>query len=390
MSIKNQINDAIMSIAKTNYIGSVLQCLKIIPDDSIGTAGVAYHKPIKSIVLLYSPTFFEKLSWDETKAVLIHEIDHILRKHIYIYNTLKAQKSDAKRLNIAMDLVINQHVPNLPKQGVFIQHFKTKDGKDFPKNESTETYYDLLDGASYNNPDTGDGEPQEMDKHYWDDIDNNEILEATKELVKRAQYVYEKTQGVKCKELGDLIEDLTKIKNDIDYKKLLLSTLRNTIPSKDIKKTWTRPSRRFGLIAKGSKIKDAPSVSIYADTSGSIGYEELNSFLNVVTGVINNGVSKINLHLFHERLYLQDKVWKKNSKLEQNDLRSGGTDLSEVVAKMKDSQDEIHIVLTDGYYSTNSWDKSLNSKKVVFLIRQGGSLEHPLKGLGKTVEYKDV
>lgn len=387
--VKNHIRDAIVSITNKHYFGYILQCLKIMPDESIGTMGVAYHKPMKSIVLLYSPSFVEKLSWEELKAVLIHEIDHILRKHIYIYNALKLVKSDAKRLNIAMDLVINQKIKDLPKMGVFIEHFKTAKGKPFPENESTETYYDLLEGASYDNPD-GSGEgPQTMDKHYWDDIDSNEFMDATKELVKRANYLHEKTYGTKCQELSDLINDLTKIRNDIDYKKLLLSTLRNSIPAKDIKKTWTRPSRRFGLAAKGSKIKEAPSVSIYADTSGSISYEELNSSLNIITDVIKQGCSKINVFLFHERLYHTQK-FKKGTKFDQEQLQSGGTELSEVITAMQDSQDEIHIVLTDGHYGTNSWDKSLNSKKVVFLIRQGGNLDHPLKGLGKTMEYKNV
>lgn len=389
VNIKERLQDAIASVAKASYIGSVMQCLKIVPDTSCPTAGVTYHKPTKSIIMIYSPDFMSKLTREELKAVFIHEIDHILRKHIFIYNSQKINRPDAKRLNFAMDLVINQHVPNLPEGALYIEHFKTKDGKPFPPHESTETYYDLLENCTYENPNgSGDG-PKEFDQHAWDNIEANEILEATGDLLKRAQYVHEKSHGTNSKELSDILNEINKVKNDINYKQLLRSTLRNSIPSKDIKKTWTRPSRRFGLIAKGSKIKDAPSVSIYCDTSGSIGYEELNSFLGVVTDVIHQGVSKINVHLFHERLY-NSIVFKKGRKFREDELQSGGTDLTDVVAKMKDSTDEIHIVLTDGYYSTNQWDKSLNSKKVVFLIRQGGSLEHPLKGLGKTIEYKNV
>ncbi len=395
MSIKNKVNEALISIAHKSYIGSVLQCLKIIPDPSIPTAGVAFDKKTKSILMLYSPKFLDELTFPQLKAVLIHEVDHILRKHIYIYNEMKQKRSDAKRLNFAMDLVINQKLPELPKGALFIEHFKDKAGNPFPAGESTETYYDLLEDADYDNPDMKDGEgnpmgPQEFDQHYWDEFDKNEVLEATKELLKRAQYVFQKSHsGAESGELKDMLNEITKIQTDINYKRLLLSTLRNAIPSKDIKKTWTRPSRRFGLLAKGSKIKEAPSVSIYCDTSGSIGYEELNSSLGVITDIIKQGVSKINLHLFHHKLY-HSQVFKKGAKFAENDLQSGGTELEEVVAKMKDSQDEIHIVLTDGHYGTNNWDKSLNSKKVVFLIRNGGNLEHPLKGLGKTVEYKNV
>lgn len=389
MNIKERLQDAIASVAKASYIGSVMQCLKIVPDTSCPTAGVTYHKPTKSIVMIYSPDFMSKLTREELKAVFIHGIDHILRKHIYIYNNQKTKQTDAKRLNFAMDLVINQHVPNLPEGALYIEHFKTKDGKDFPKHESTETYYDLLDGAQYENPDTGEKTPVQFDVHDWDNIEPHEILDATGELIKRAQYVHEKSHGTKSKELSDLLAEISKVKNDIDYKILLRSTLRNAIPSKDIKKTWTRPSRRFGLMAKGSKIKDAPSVSIYCDTSGSIGYDELNSFVGVVTDVIKQGVNKINLHLFHERLY-NSLVFKKGHKFEEKDLQAGGTELSDVMEKIKTSPDEIHIVLTDGHYSTNRWHKDCETKKVVFLIRQGGNLEHPLKGLGKTVEYKNV
>jgi predicted metal-dependent peptidase len=63
----------------------------------------------------------------------------------------------------------------------------------------------------------------------------------------------------------------------------------------------------------------------------------------------------------------------------EKNMRIGGTDIDDVIEKINKDNSDLHIVLTDGYYSI---DKKLLKKNVIFGIYNEGELEHPL--------YKDV
>ncbi len=382
---------AIEAIANKSYLGSILQCLRIYRDSrNCPTMGVFYDKKLRTISMMYNPEFVDKLSNPELIAVLYHEMEHIMRNHIFIYNKEQFRK-DHKRFNIAMDLVINQTIPNLPKQAMFIENFKDKKGKPFPKGQSTETYYDLLDDATHNNPNAGEGEKemQTLDQHFWEGVDEKEALEGTAELLKRAQNQYEKSHSTKCKEISDVLGELIKSLTDIDFKRILASSLRKSMPGKDITKTWTRPSRRYGMIARGNKIKPNPSIALYMDTSGSISYTEVNECINIVTDIFKHGVKKITLNLFHHNLYLKDKIWKKGEEFKREDLQSGGTDLTQAMNHLQIQDADINIILTDGYYDRPAMKKKV-TKTTFFLIKEGGCLDHKLKDIGKTLSYKVV
>lgn len=383
-----RLQEVIYRLSQKSYIGNVLQCMRIAENPQCPTAGVRYDKKLRSIVMIYNPEFFNKLSDTELSAVLTHEIEHVLRKHIFIYT--KASIKDHKRLNAAMDLVINQTIEGLPKGCLHVDHFTDKNGKKFPLRESTEVYYDLLDGATNNNPDKGEGQGdgnglETVDEHNWDDITENEAIEGISDLVKRAQNQYEKAHKTKCRELEDALEVFQKLQTDINYKTLLESTLRSTIPSKDTKKTWTRPSRRYGLVAPGNTRKPLPSVKVYMDTSGSMSAKELNEALNIISDIMRHGVSTIKVGLFHHHLY-NNFVYKKTVDFNTIATQSGGTDLTEVFEDIGKNGDQINVIVTDGYYDRPRLPK-INAD-VVFLINNYGNINHCLKDVGKTVQFK--
>lgn len=388
--VKRRLEIAIYAIHEKSYVGSILQCMRIYENSTqCPTMGVFFDKKLRTISMMYNPEWTSKLSDKEMIAVLYHEIEHIMRNHIFIYNK-EVHKKDHKRFNVAMDLVINQTIPNLPKEAMFIQHFQDKNGNPFPPKESTETYYDLLEDAKHNNPNVspGDQEVRTLDEHFWDGADEKEVLEGTGDLLKRAQNQYEKSHQTKSKELSDVLESVFKTMTDINYKHILESSLRNSLPGRDIKKTWSRPSRRYNLLARGNMIKPNPAIKVYGDTSGSISYDEVNECFNIIGDIFKHGVREIKLNLFHHHLYLKDRKYKKGNLFDRKELQSGGTDLTEVLEDIAKSGEDVNIILTDGYYDRPSIPAALKGMTIFFLIKEGGNMDHKLKDIGKTLLYK--
>ena len=415
------------------FIGTILQCMNISYSSFLPTAGVAFDAKSKTFKMYINPNFFcQVLSADERVAVLTHEIYHITNKHVF-FSCLQDPKDadnpsifkiNKQRMNIAMDLVINQTIKNLPKMGMFIEHFKDEKGKAFPKNSTTEMYYKLLtDDATMTkdlsgegkdgdgNPIPGQGEPDgrwtknkdgthsikvkdmikedEFDSHDgWGDGDEKDKLEAMRDLIKRAKQKnstgYDLSQGIR-----DLLEECEGAIRKLDYKAILLSALKRSMPSKDVTNTWRRPSRRYGDIAPGKKLGTQPKIEVFMDTSGSISVEEANQFLNITNNFMINGASKCTLNYFHSNLYHTEKV-KKNQKVDVSKIQSGGTDLTEVFKRIIKNKADLNIILTDGYFGEVDIPAGQlkNLSKIVFVINKQGTDQHPLKKFGKTYRYE--
>ena len=74
----------------------------------------------------------------ELEGVMAHEILHLALRH-----HTRRQSREAKRWNVAGDLVINQMLQEmnyeLPSEGAFISQFG------FPEDKTTDVYYDMLE-----------------------------------------------------------------------------------------------------------------------------------------------------------------------------------------------------------------------------------------------------
>jgi predicted metal-dependent peptidase len=394
--VENRVQNNIYLLASKLWYGSVLQCLRIIPTKDIPTACVQFDKNLKTIKMMYNYEWFDKIPDSEIRGVLIHEIEHVLSKHL-VYGSLAKYAQSRQRLNIAMDLVINQKITNiqgldisLPKEGCFVENFKDKSGAAFPLNQAFETYYDLLIDSTHDNPNGDKGENGEgartMDAHDWEAYEEKDIIQATSDLLKRANNLHEKSHNSKSKELSDYLDELHKYYTNINYKEIFANALRNALDGLEIDKTWSKPSRRYGCLAKGNKFKPEPSVEVYGDTSGSIGYEELMQQFSIISEVFKYGVSKINLNLFHTNVYYT-KPFKKNDPIQRDKLESGGTCLEDVLDKISKSDNNLAIIITDGYYDRPNVPKNIH-KPVFFLIRDDNNIEHPLKDVGRTLKYR--
>ena len=174
------------------FFGVVSRYINKTPSTAIPTAGVRVNKHTAQFEMIYNPKFFLGLTLAERADVLKHEFWHIVNEHVT--GRLPAEGM-TKMWNVATDLAINSHLPNIPKiacipgSGPFAK---------YPKGLSAEQYFEMLKEDEQFKPKDGEGEgegtPDTMDDHSgWSesdaDMDNttNEIAkEGLKEAMKKA------------------------------------------------------------------------------------------------------------------------------------------------------------------------------------------------------------
>jgi predicted metal-dependent peptidase len=429
---------AIYECSKTHpFLGSVLQCLTISYGHVIPTAGIMFNTDAKRWDMIINPYFFcKKLNLLEQKAVLLHELSHITHKHPLRVPFLKISARKRMLMNVAADMAINQYIKNLPKgctqcpkpeerkpcendmcpgRGIFVEDYfdidvKTQKQIPWDKNKTMEYYYEKL-LQRFDDPDKddeceGDGEgnagggadtgdlPQTLDEHMWDGAaEEGEMLDATEELVKRAMVKARLDYSSLPDSVKELLEDIKSRRAELNYKALLLLAMKKHAAGHDRKNTWTRKSKRFGNKAPGTKVGDLPKLQNFIDTSGSISIEEANEFLEVVDQFLRVGARKCKLGFFHTALY-KNEEYRVGTRIKREDIQSGGTDLTPVMAEILKKKPDLSVVITDGCYGdvpVESWMKPGEKwPTTLFIISKGGTKDHPLKRLGDTVQIPDT
>lgn len=419
------------------FMGAVLQSLTINYSHQIPTAGILFNTDAKHWEMLINPYFFcKKLNAEQRKAVLLHELSHILHKHPLRVPFLKISPRKRVLMNIAADMAINQFIKNIPDgcpqctpydpdnaqpcpndmcpgRGIFLRDFydiddKTKARIPWKANQTMEHYYEKLltrfrdpedgegkgDGNAGGGAETGDL-PQTIDEHLWDNgaVEEKDMLDATEELAKRAMVKarldYDSLPGT----VKELLEDIKARRAELNYKQLIMQAMKRHASGHDRDFTWTRPSKRYGNKARGTKVGELPKLEIYLDSSGSISIEELNGFLEVVDQFLRVGSRKCNLGFFHTQLYKFDK-YKMGAKVKREDIESGGTDLTPVMKQILTNKADMAIIVTDGCYGDvpcEQWMKPGEKfPQTLFVISKDGTADHPLKRFGsETVKIPD-
>jgi predicted metal-dependent peptidase len=128
---------------RTPFLGSLILFAETIATDTIPTAATNGRQ------ILINPHFFERLTLDQQEAVLLHEVLHAALLHVS-----RGAGRDAKRWNIAADIVVN---------GIL-----TREGFTLPKDSvqaralerfSVEEVYDQLESAPWEKKDFPLGSP---------------------------------------------------------------------------------------------------------------------------------------------------------------------------------------------------------------------------------------
>lgn len=310
------------------FTGSVLMSLNIIPTRDIRLPTAACDG--KNIY--FDIDFLSSLSSEHAKFVLGHELWHALLAHMMRGKGF----DDHERMNIAMDLEVNQLLVKegliCPPDGCMPSKFKVPEGK------SAEEYYKLLsstpnsslkmlangggidsDEIPSNDPNTSGNSSGKLkgqfDKHLsssdnvaqlkpddevnvcdkWGklDFDPNynpglsrsqlkENAEKMREAAISAAQTYERSRGTLPGHLAVFVEKITKA--EISWQEVLSSFVTRCIGSDP---DWNRPNRRFAYSKTylPSHTSESIHLGVIIDTSGST-QNDIPKFLGEVNGIV--------------------------------------------------------------------------------------------------------
>ena len=425
------------------FFGMILQCLDMYYTHLIPTAGVCFDNNAKKWQMMINPKWFCDKLGDGDKgtkhriSILLHELYHLTHKHIIRAPMLKLNPARRMLMNIAMDMAINQYIKDLPAgcsdcpprdarlagaacenemcpgNPILVEDFFDTDdkGKHIPweKNKGFEFYYyklierysDMGDGADENGASEGEGGspgnpggikgiPKEFDSHNWEGgTEEQDMMDATEELVKRAMQkrglTFDKVPGF----IQELLTDIEARRSELNYRQLILSAIKKHTTGSDRLNTWSKPSRRYGNIAPGTRNGPLPKLENFIDTSGSISVQEANDFLGIIDNFLQVGHRKCKLGLWHTALY-RNEPYKLGDRLDRSIIQSGGTDVGPVLKYISEAKPDLSIILTDGCFSDVDIESMLPPNtlfpQVLWIISQDGHEDHPLKRVGATLK----
>jgi predicted metal-dependent peptidase len=376
-----------------------------------------------------------RLYWDETpwdveqmSEVLVHEVWHILRKHMDRAETLlnvKAKMSDLKDAihqakeiiawRLAVDMEINDSLNHgkMPEGAILPENYGLK------KHLLSETYWEKLKeiieveecpgggcdcgsgthirigDSSVPNPNSGscsDGIPREYEEPSPRDEHGNKnknpdgsdvaggIEDLQGELIRRnvAKRITESSKSRGSMPLGAQrwAEELLNPK--IDWKRELKGAIRASLANVSgcVDYSYSRPSRRqaaLGDVIFPALRSPVPDVAVAVDTSGSMSDDYLAQALAEIKGVLRAcGQNSVTCMSVDAQVHTMQKVF---SKSQVKLAGGGGTDMGvaiNVADKMKHPPN-ILAIITDGYTPWPSVPPKKIGKVIACILGEGVS-----------------
>jgi predicted metal-dependent peptidase len=363
------IKAKIQLLKEKPFFGYLISYLRIEENSKLacGTAGVN-----ASGHLVYDKDWIGKLTNQQVKFVLAHEVMHLGLEHLQ-----RGNKYDHKIFNVAADIKVNEVLQK--------NNFTTIDGcikidgnqtvicgikVDKIDQKCTEDiYYELYKKAKVINV-------LDFDQHYYQkdgdksdgNGDGNDDKKGNKDgkggangampdekdamdwkdLMAKA-FALSKLKGDVPAGLDRSIDDLLNPKNS--WRAILRKYVTHMIPSDY---TWTRPARKSiacGFYLPSTK-REEIEVTVAIDTSGSIDNDLLKDFLSEIIG-ISREFDQVKVRILTCDTMVYDDYTLTNgnvARLAQLKIKGGGgTDFKPVFNKLKDSDTKALIYFTDGY-----------------------------------------
>ena len=319
--------------------------------NAIPTAGVTVTEEGK-LQMVYNPKFFAPLSDDARKDILKHEFYHIVFQHVTGGRFLSFRDmapSERKIHNIAMDLAINGHLPNLPEGACFpgkgpfahLEPFKSaehylrelrKMQKDEPEGEGKGegegeggTPGGQGGGQGQGNP--LDGMDSFDDHSGWDEMDDQTkqiAEERVKEFIKDAV----EEANTSSRGWGSVPADCRKdiiasISTKVDWRKVLRYFVKQSQKANK-RSTVRKINKRYPYMHPGKKATRTAKIAIAIDQSGSVSEEMLTAFfseLNTLAKIAEFTVIPFDTRVDPEKNF----VWKKGQSRKTERTMYGGT-----------------------------------------------------------------
>jgi predicted metal-dependent peptidase len=370
-NIKNKkVRDGINSLILSHpFFASILLQQEVVEDNNMPTFAV------DGKALFYNDDFANALNHDQTRAVLAHEVLHIVLLH-----HCRLGKRDPKLFNEAADLAIN---PELEKAGFKLpRDIKDKDGKvifDKPlidprfDNMSAEDIYRILEkeqkqnggggnnkgGAGQNPPGNNKPSPGGNKGSSFGDViaakNPAQQEKETKVQINQAES-FSKMCGKNPYNIERLIQNN---KSEIhDWREIVNRFVSEAYP-KDY--SWNKPNKRFlqrGIILPSLDGKVTGKFVIACDTSGSVGNSELRGMVSEIYNCLET-ILEDNPNIELPIIYCDAQVHSVDILTDTNDKTiprgGGGTSFLPVFEYIKNDKTGIFdgikglIYITDGY-----------------------------------------
>jgi predicted metal-dependent peptidase len=350
---------------------------------------------------MYGLEFITKLDHKALGFVILHENLHKAFRHLTTW--VKLYKEDAQLANMACDYVINLMLVDMDVGESIIAFPRTEDGERMGlydprfKGMHTKQVFDILKQEKEEGGEGGKG-GEGFDDHDWEGAAEisgedkkeleREIDQALRQGIIADQKMNGSGKGGLSRELGDLLQP------QIDWREALREFVSSFCNAKDTS-SWRRVNRR--MLAQdvympslvGEKVGH---IVVGIDTSGSIGVQELNTFLSEVKSIVED-VHPDALDLIywdgavaaHE---VYDMATMSNLVSSTKPMGGGGTDPTCMMhyLKEKNIKPECIIQLTDGYI--NNWGDQWEAPILWVITESNYNSNKIVSPVGKTVHIK--
>lgn len=355
MDAKDRLITARVRLQKDNpFFSYLVMNLNLIEKEDIKTCGVDCKGN-----LYYNSDFIDKLSNDEIKTLLCHEVLHIALLHLTRLNN-----RDKKVWNIATDIIINNTLRNnnfifdKGLSGGLIPNSNNIKINDFridnlDKMFSEEVYNILIEKLKENEQEKNSG----FDEHLYSD-DDNEINEEDKSKLEKEwkdklaeASTYSQMKGNLPVGIDRYLDKL--LNNKLNWRELLYKYITQELPSRYTYSSPNRKSHALGVYLP-KLIKEKVNISIAVDTSGSISKDDLNKFISEVIG-ISKSFENIQVNLISMDTQVNNHYVITNGDVEEflssGLTGGGGTDFKEVYSYIDTEipNTKLLIFFTDGY-----------------------------------------
>jgi predicted metal-dependent peptidase len=279
-------------------------------------------------------------------------------KHLTTWQHL--HDKNPQRANHACDYVINLKLAEtdagkanwikLPEGGLIDTKYQGMD---------SQQVFNLLEEEGNEGGGGGGGNP--FDDHDWDgareltEEEAKDLAQQIDQAIRQGAVLAGKVGSGGNRDIGELLQTKQ------DWREILRDFVTTTCAGKDYS-TWKRPNRRYigmDMLMPSSISESVGEIVVAIDTSGSIGNEELNSFLAEIVGICDQvKPSKVRLLYWDtavcgEEVYLEHEY--ANLAQSTKPKGGGGTDPCCVPQFMNEHgiKPEAVVMLTDGY--VGSW-----------------------------------
>jgi predicted metal-dependent peptidase len=372
--------DGVLSLLRTRlctrtpFLGSLILFAETIATDTIPTAATNGRQ------ILINPQFFERLTFEQQEAVLLHEVLHAALLHVP-----RGKGRDAKRWNVAADTVVNgillREGFSLPKDSVRVQRLE---------HFSVEEVYDLLGQSPWDKKNFPLGTPDLLPQEGMDGEQmpmagslSQEQLQATeahwRNALEQASVMAETLlQGSLP---ASLQRELQTLKGgQLNWRHYLWRYLvRTPIDFREF-------DRRF--IGKRMYLEtledETVFVAVAVDTSGSINNQQIQVFLSEVQSILLS-YPQLNCQLYYAAAALHGPYTLTPYGSIPSPIGGGGTDFRPFFTKLTQDHSPwtttVAVYLTDGYGYFPSQPPSF---PVLWVVTPGGR-DSALFPFGETI-----